>query len=241
MGFFERLKGVLRSNLNDMIHKAEDPEKMLGQLITDMNHQLVENKKNVAAAIADEKKLERQMNNAYSQAKEWEEKAKTAVKAGKDDLAKEALMRKKEHESTAEQYREQWQAQHESVEKLKQSLRQLQQKLEEAQRKKNLLIARSKRADAQRKIQQTMGSLEDNSAFAAFDRLSEEIEEKETRNEAYEELEQSSTEDDDLERKFAELEGSSSGSADDMLEDLKRQMLEEDSGKDKSSSEKSDS
>jgi phage shock protein A len=214
---------------------------MLGQLITDMNHQLVENKKNVAAAIADEKKLERQMNNAYSQAKEWEEKAKTAVKAGKDDLAKEALMRKKEHESTAEQYREQWQAQHESVEKLKQSLRQLQQKLEEAQRKKNLLIARSKRADAQRKIQQTIGSLEDNSAFAAFDRLSEEIEEKETRNEAYEELEQSGTEDDDLERKFAELEGSSSGSADDMLEDLKRQMLEEDSGKDKSSSEKSDS
>jgi phage shock protein A len=232
MGFFERLKRVLRSNLNDMIHKAEDPEKMLGQLITDMNHQLVENKKNVATAIADEKKLERQMNNAYAQAKEWEEKAKTAVKAGKDDLAKEALTRKKEHENTAEQYREQWQAQHESVEKLKQSLRQLQQKMEEAQRKKNLLLARSKRADAQRKIQQTIGSLEDNSAFAAFDRLSQEIEEKEARNEAYEELESSSTEDDDLERKFAELEGSSSGSADDMLEDLKRQMLEEDSGKD---------
>lgn len=229
MGFFERFKRMIKSNLNQMISRAENPEKMLNQLITDMNQQLVESKKSVASAIADEKKLERLMNNALAQSREWEEKARTAVSAGKDDLAKQALVRKQEFDGQAQQYREQWEAQHESVEKLKQALRQLQQKIEEAQRKKNLLIARSKRADAQRQIQETIGNLDNNSAFEAFDRMTREIEDKEARNAAIEEMEATGP-DDDLEAEFAKLEKSDS-SADLMLEDLKQRMKNEEGSK----------
>ena len=141
MGIFDRFKRVVKSNLNDMISKAENPEKMLSQLVVDMNEQLIESKKSVASAIADEKKLERLMNQQVSQGEEWDRKARLALKAGKEDLAKEALLRKQEFASLATQYQEQYQAQHAAVEKLKQSLRGLQQKIEEAQRKKNLLIA----------------------------------------------------------------------------------------------------
>src|SRR6056297_1087350 len=119
MGFFERFRRMIKSNLNQMISRAEDPEKMLNQLIIDMNEQLIESKKSVAAAIADEKKLERQMNEQLEQSSDWERKAMLAVRSGKDDLAKEALVRKREYDGYAVQYRTQYQAQHESVEKLK--------------------------------------------------------------------------------------------------------------------------
>ena len=229
MGFFERFRRMIKSNLNQMISRAEDPEKMLNQLIIDMNQQLIESKKSVASAIADEKKLERLMNNALAQSREWEEKARTAVKAGKDDLAKQALVRKQEFDSQAQQYREQYDSQHESVEKLKQALRQLQQKIEEAQRKKNLLIARSKRADTQRQIQDTIGNLGNNSAFEAFDRLTQDIEDKEAHNAAVEEMESTSSTD-ELEEEFAKLENSDS-SADLMLEDLKQRIQDEEGKK----------
>ena len=134
MGIFDRFRRVVKSNLNDMISKAENPEKMLNQLIIDMNEQLIESKKSVASAIADEKKLERLMTQQVNQGEEWDRKARLALKAGKEDLAKEALLRKQEYTGLATQYKEQWDAQHASVEKLKQSLRGLQQKIEEAQR-----------------------------------------------------------------------------------------------------------
>jgi phage shock protein A len=220
---------MLKSNLNDMIGRAEDPEKMLNQLITDMNRELVDTKKNVAAAIADEKKLERQTNAAYAQAQQWEEKARTALRAGKEDLAKEALVRKQEQEKVAEEYREQWEAQHQSVEKLKQSLRKFQQKTEEAQRKKNLLIARSKRVETQRRLQATVNKYEDSSAFATFDRISSEIEEKESENEAMEEIEEWSANEDNLEKQFAALE-QDTRTPELLLEDLKSRMNKEENG-----------
>ncbi len=222
MGIFDRFKRVVKSNLNDLISKAENPEKMLNQLITDMNEQLIESKKSVASAIADEKKLERAMNQQASQREEWERKARLAVKAGKEDLAKEALVRKQEYDSLAQQYNEQWQAQHESVEKLKQSLRGLQQKIEEAQRKKNLLIARAKRAEAQKRIQSTVGNMADNSAFAAFDKMSAKVDQIEAEADAMDEMEDMSGKD-DIESQFAQLESSNAGS-DAMLEDLRKRM-----------------
>lgn len=220
MGIFDRFKRVVKSNLNDMISKAENPEKMLNQLIVDMNEQLFESKKNVAAAIADEKKLERQVNQQYAQAQDWENKARLALKSGKDDLAKQALLRKQEYDKLGGQYREQWQAQHESVEKLKESLRQLQQKIEEAQRKKNLLVARAKRAEAQKKIQQTIGGMSDSSAFEAFDRMAAKVDQIEAEVDATQELEDMSSSG-DLEKQFAALEGSDS-SADLLLEEFKK-------------------
>jgi len=224
MGLFSRFKRAVKSNINDMISKAENPEKMLNQLILEMNEQLIESKKTVAAAIADEKKMERQMAMNREQDAEWERKAMLAVKAGHDDMAKEALLRKQEYDNTARQYQTQWQAQHESVEQLKSALRQLQQKIEEAQRKKNLLVARAKRAEAQKRMQQTMSSMADTSAFEVFDRMSEKVEQIEAEVDAMREIEASSG-GDSLERQFQALEASDS-SADKLLEDLKAKMAQ---------------
>lgn len=224
MGIFDRLKTVISSNINDMINKAENPEKMLNQLIIDMNQQMIESKKSVAMAIADEKKLERELITQKQQAEEWERKAVIAVKAGRDDLAKEALMRKQEAENYYLQLKPQWEAQKASVEKLKETLRQLQNKIDEASRKKNILIARAKRAEAQEKIQKTLASVSGStSAFETFDRMAKKVDELEARADAQAELadlSQSAS----LEKEFAQLESSGAG-ADLLLEELKRKMI----------------
>lgn len=223
MGIFQRLKTLISSNVNDAIAKAENPEKMLNQIIIDMNEQLIESKKAVAMAIADEKKLEREMLAQEAQAKDWENKAMLAVRAGKDDLAKEALLRKQEYENNVVQYRQQWEAQKQSVEKLKLSLRELQNKIDEAQRKKNLLVARAKRAEAQSKIQKTISSVAGNkSSFEAFDRMAKKVDQLEAEADAAQELEDF-TAGNDLEKRFAQLE-KSDASADMLLLDLKEKM-----------------
>ena len=142
MGMFSRIGTLLKANINDLISKAEDPEKILNQLIVDMREQLIDAKKQVAVAIADEKKLKKQYEKENKQAQEWEKKAMMAVRAGRDDLAKEALQRKKEHSELSSEYKKQWEAQKNAAEKLRSSLRQLNDKIEEAKRKKGLLIAR---------------------------------------------------------------------------------------------------
>jgi phage shock protein A len=221
MGIFSRLKTLISSNVNDMISKAENPEKMLNQLLIDMNEQLIESKRAVALAIADEKKLERETLNQESQAREWEQKAMTAVRAGKDDLAKEALIRKQEHEGQCTEYKKQWDAQKAAVGQLKESLKQLQDKIEEAQRKKNLLIARAKRAEAQQKIQDTISNVSGKrSAFDAFDRMTAKVDQLEAQADAAKELEDFSS-GNSLEKRFEELEKSG---ADVMLEELKEKM-----------------
>lgn len=223
MGIFSRLKSLIFSNVNHAIDKAEDPEKMLNQLIIEMNQQLIESKKAVALAIADEKKLERETQNQLAQSQEWERKAILAVQAGKDDLAKEALLRKQEHDNHYREYQKQWLGQKESVEHLKEALRELQNKIEEAQRKKNLLIARAKRAEAQQKIQSTITNMSGNrTAFEAFDRMAEKVDQMEAHNEAVKELDGISS-NGNLEKRFAELERSDS-SADRMLLELKEKM-----------------
>lgn len=229
MGIFERIKTVVSANINSLISKAENPEKMLDQLVVDMNSQLIESKKAVAGAIADEKRLERQVGENLTTAQEWERKAMLAVRAGRDDLAKEALLRKQEYEGYATQLKTQWEAQKASVDKLKESLRALQSKIDEAGRKKNILVARAKRAEAQDRINQTMSSLNGNkSAFDTFDRMAKKVDELEARTEAHKELEDMST-GASLEKQFAALESSDS-SADLLLEDLKRKMLTSDAG-----------
>ncbi|MDR2553613.1 MAG: PspA/IM30 family protein [Treponema sp.] len=223
MGIFSRLKTLISSNVNDLINRAENPEKMLNQLIIDMNEQLIESKKAVALAIADEKKLEREVLNHEAQSVEWERKAIMAVKAEKDDLAKEALLRKQEYDNNLAEYKKQWEAQKSSVGQLKEALRDLQNRIEEAQRKKNLLIARAKRAEAQRKIQDTISTVSGNkSAFEAFDRMAQKVDQIEAQAEAARELEDFSSHS-SLEKSFAELE-KSDVSADMLLMDLKEKI-----------------
>ena len=224
MGMFERLRRLIRSNVNDMVRKAEDPEKMLNQLILDMNKQLTEAKRNVATAISEEKRLHRQVEEQRSKGAEWERRAMTALRAGKEDLAREALTRKRREDDYAEQLSAQYEKQHEAVERLKSSLRELQDRIEEAQRKKNLLVARAKRAEAQKKIQEIINGLGDTSAFDAFDEMSRRVEELETETDALEEV-GSATADRSLEERIDALEKPDD---DEMLDDLRNKIALED-------------
>jgi phage shock protein A len=176
MGIIDRLSRLIRSNINDLIARAENPEKMLGQIIEDMRRQLAQAKQEVAVAIADERKLRAQYEEERSGAEEWERRARLAIREGRDDLAKQALVRGQEHAANAAELESQWQKHRSETEKLKDSLRQLNAKIEEAKRKKNLLIAKQKRAEAQKRIHDTMAGLQDKSAFRAFDQMAEKIE-----------------------------------------------------------------
>jgi phage shock protein A len=176
MGIFDRFSRLVRSNINDLISSAEDPEKMLNTLITDMNDQLIKAKQQVAVAIADERKLRDQFEKERQQSAEWEAKAELAVRSDRDDLARQALLRQQEYAERTEAYFTEWQAQLAQTEQLKVQLRDLADKIEEAKRKRNLLLAKQRRAEAQRRIQQTMSSLSEKSAFEAFARMEEKIE-----------------------------------------------------------------
>jgi phage shock protein A len=221
MGIFARIAQLIKSNLNDLISRSEDPEKMLNQVVLDMNNQLVEAKKQVASSIADEKRLAKQVEQEAANAAEWERRAMMALRAGNEELAKEALNRKREHDELAKTFRDQWQKQKNAVEQLKRALRALNDKIEEAKRKKNVLIARKKRAEAQKAIQETMHGLKDQSAFETFERMSNKIDQIEAEAEAQEELSEEYT-GDVLASQFAQLDRKHS--ADEDLMALKRKM-----------------
>jgi phage shock protein A len=179
MSIFDRIGLLLRSNINSMVSSAEDPEKILNQLLIDMRDQFIQAKQMVAVAIADEKRLYAKMTAAQQASAEWERKAMLAVQAGDDGLAQEALSRNQSESALAEQWKTQWQQQKAAAEQLRSSLVQLNEKIDEAKRKKDLMIARAKRAEAQKTIQNTMAGLNDNSAFDAFGRMSEKVDQME--------------------------------------------------------------
>ena len=221
MGLFDRLSAMLRSNINDLISRAENPEKMLNQLILDMKTQLAKAKQQVASAIADEKKLQGDAEALRKQAEDWERRAMMAVQEGRDDLAKQALGRYNEHLQSAQQLQETWLRHKVETDQLKLSLRQLNDKIEEAKRKKNILVARSKRAEAQQRIQETMSGLSDKSAFESFERMAEKIEATERKALAAAELNEEIS-GDLLARQFESLEYK--GSSEQQLIELKTKM-----------------
>lgn len=205
MGIFTRLSQMIRSNINDAIARAENPEKMLNQVLLDMREQLAKAKQEVAIAIADERKLRAQLEEEQKLAGDWEHRAVLAVREGRDDLAKQALLRQQEHAERAVAMEETWHKQHEETTRLKDALRQLNDKIEEAKRKKNLLVAKQRRAQAQKRIHETMAGLNDKSAFETFERMAEKIEDSERRTLASAEVTQALTAGDQLEQEFAKL------------------------------------
>src|SRR5689334_10667409 len=224
MGIFDRFSSLLRSNINDLISRAEDPEKMLNQILIDMRGQLAKAKQQVATAIADEKRLRDQADAEFRQVHDWEQKAMLAVKENRDDLAKQALMRQGEHLSAGQQLEQTWEQHRAETEKLKNALRDLNDKIEEAKRKKNLLLARQRRAEAQKRIAQTMSSLDEKSAFEAFARMEEKIEQNERQLQAAQQIEEEFT-GDRLSQDFKQLERATVGlNADDKLLALKQKM-----------------
>jgi len=221
MGIFDRLSTMLRSNINDLISRAENPEKMLNQLVLDMRSQLAKAKQQVAGAIADEKRLQAQVEQEKKLSEDWEKRAMLAVQEGRDDLAKQALVRHGEHLQNAVQLEDTWRKHAAETEALKASLRTLNDKIEEAKRKKNILIARQRRAEAQRQIHETMSSISEKSAFETFERMSERIEQNERKALAAAELTEE-LEGDSLQKQFAQLEYRSD--ADSQLLALKQKM-----------------
>ncbi len=224
MGLFDRFSALLKSNINDLISRAEDPEKMLTQILVDMRGQLVQAKQQVASAIADEKRLRDQTDAEFKQAQDWERRAMLAIQEGRDDLAKQALVRQSEHGSHGQQLEQTWESHKMETDKLKNQLRDLNDKIEEAKRKKNLLVARQRRAQAQQRIAETMSSLSEKSAFEAFARMEERIETNERQIKAHAEIEDEFT-GDTLQRDFKALEkGSVSVSVDAQLLAMKQKM-----------------
>lgn len=219
MGIFSKLSLLIRSNLNDLIARAENPEKMLEQVIIDMREQQTKAKQEVALAIAEERKLKAQVESEAKQAQEWERRAVLALQQGREDLARQALLRQQEYAQRAQSLHETWQRQAADTEKVKDALRQLQVKIEEAQRKKNLLIAKQKRAQAQRRIHETMAGLSDTSAFETFERMAQKIEHTERLALAAAEVSEELS-GDPLEKQFKALEASSGS------EDIEYRLLE---------------
>ena len=224
MGIFDRLATLLKSNINDLISRAEDPEKMLDQIVVDMRNQLARAKQQVAQAIADEKRLKDQAEAELKAAQDWEHKAMLAIKEGRDDLAKQALVRQQEHLAHGEQLHATWMQHQAETEKLKNSLRDLNDKIEEAKRKKNLLLARQRRAQAQARISETMSSMSEKSAFEAFARMEEKIGNNERMLAASTEIDEEFS-GDRLAHDFKRLEKTAgSASADQQLLALKQKM-----------------
>jgi phage shock protein A len=221
MGIFDRLSTMLRSNINDLISRAENPEKMLNQLILDMKGQLAKAKQQVAISIADEKKLQADAEQMKKGAEDWERRAMLAVQENRDDMAKQALVRYNEALQGAQQLHETWVKSKAETESLKNSLRMLNDKIEEAKRKKNILIARARRAEAQQRIQETMSGLSDKSAFESFERMAEKIEQNERRAIAAAEIQEEFS-GDALAKQFEVLEYH--GTSDQQLIELKMKM-----------------
>ena len=224
MSIFTKLSTVIKSNINDLISRAENPEKMLNQIILDMRDQLAKAKREVAAAIADERKLRASLDAEVKEVRQWEHRAVLAVKEGRDDMAKQALVRQQEHKERASTLDETWRTQAAEMEKLKGSLRQLNDKIEEAKRKRNLLVAKQRRAQAQRRIHETMSGLSNTSAFDAFERMADKIDEQERESLAHQEVNEAlgpGTLEDD----FKALEsGGDGGDVEDRLLSLKQEM-----------------
>ena len=215
---------VIKSNINDLISRSENPEKMLNQIILDMRDQLAKAKREVAVAIADERKLRASLDAEVKEVRQWEHRAVLAVKEGRDDMAKQALVRQQEHKERASTLDETWRTQAAEMEKLKGSLRQLNDKIEEAKRKRNLLVAKQRRAQAQRRIHETMSGLSNTSAFDAFERMADKVDEQERESLAHQEVNEAlgpGTLEDD----FKALEsGGDGGDVEDRLLSLKQEM-----------------
>jgi phage shock protein A len=219
MGILDRISTILRSNINAALDKAENPEKMLDQIIRDMASAIEEAKGQVAGVIAQEKQLEAEKAQAEKQAKEWGQRAEKAIRAGRDDLAREALRRKKDFESNAEQYQQQWDVQHQMVTKLRSQLDLLIRKYDEAVRNRDVLIARHRTAQAQMQMNKTMKGLQGKDLTSDFSRMDRRIKEMEARASAEAELNSASS---TIEDQFAQLDAGDD--MDDELAALKSKM-----------------
>jgi len=201
MALLERVSTLVRANLNDLIDKAEEPEKMLKQLILDMENQLLQVKTQVAVAMADQHLLEKKRQENETKGADWMRKAELAVDKKQDDLARAALERHQSYKQMAVSFNEQVANQRVEVENLKSALGKLEQKLAEARSKCDLLIAQHRRSRAVSKASDAQLAAGDRSKIAAFDRMEHKVMLGEAVSQAKSEMVK-----DDLDERLAKLE-----------------------------------
>lgn len=203
MGLLERIWRVIRANVNSLVSSTEDPEKVLEQAVGEMQQNLMSMRQAVAQAIATQKRTERQVAQNNTQAESWYRRAQLALDKGDETLAKEALVKRKSYQDAAEGLQSQLGQQNTLIGKLKKDLRALESKISEAKMKKDMYIARARSAESSMKMQEIIGNNNPSSSLSSFERMEEKVMELEASSEA---IAISGT--DDLEKKFATLEGS---------------------------------
>ena len=201
MALLERVSTLIRANLNDLIDKAEDPEKMIKQVILDMQNQLMQVKTQVAITIADQHVLEKKQRENTDKETEWMRKAELAVDKKQDDLARAALERSMSYKQMAGNFDAQVADQKTEVENLNAALHKLESKLAEAESKSEMLIAQHRRSRARTKASDAQMAIGDTSKVAAFDRMKNKVRHAEAVSQA-----KASMVSDNLEDKFAALE-----------------------------------
>ncbi|MCI1965185.1 MAG: PspA/IM30 family protein [Oscillospiraceae bacterium] len=185
MAIFERIGDLVKANINDLIDRAENPEKMVKQIIIDMEEQLRKATQGLGSAMASQNQVNKQLNNAKSQSAKWQEKAKMCLKAGNEELAKQALANKVQQDNQVEQYGAMAASMNAQVSELRSQVSMLKGKLDEARSKQAMLIARSKMADARSDMSKTLGSMDSGSAFAKLDKMEQKISNKEAKADAF--------------------------------------------------------
>jgi len=201
MSLLSRVRDLVSANLNSMLDKAEDPEKMVNEYMRQLQEQLYEAKTAVASAMADETKLHNKMVTFQAESDQWQSKAEAAVRANDDELAKAALGRKANAQKMADTYKQQYEMQDEQVEQLQDALVRLEARISEAKAKKELIIAKKNRAETQEAIQRTVRGLGNVNAMDKLGQMEERVDDRLAQADAMAKLEG-----DSLDSRFADLE-----------------------------------
>jgi phage shock protein A len=215
MGIMDRFSTLIRANVNDALDRAEDPEKMINQILREMQENIAEGRRQIAAMIAQEKELEADLGTTRKLAGEWQSKAQRAVEAGKDDLAREALRRKRDNEENAAVYEQQLTTQQQAIAKLKTQLQQLEAKYQSTLSQRDAFLARHRRAAAQQQVSTSLSSFSPMDPSDDLDRMERKIRGLEARASATAEISDTSVDaqfreldyDLDIERELAALKG----------------------------------
>lgn len=225
MGWLKQFSLVMRSNVTVLREKFEDPERMLHQLLIDMEEELEKVRNSVAGAIADEIQLGKKVKQARSEEKHWTDRAEGAVKRDDESSAKAALEQKGLAQKRVESLEKEYAKQKEQTEKLRLAVHDLEDKIRQARQKQTLLLARLASADSSKKINRALNRAQSRSAFSQFSRLEERVDRTEALDEAYDRLEGRDPDAEELDRQFAETERKEKLEAE--YEELKRRVQEE--------------
>ncbi|HPD33616.1 MAG TPA: PspA/IM30 family protein [Bacteroidota bacterium] len=218
MGIFSRISDIFKANINDMLDKAEDPEKMINQMVLEMEESVNKTTLAVANAIANEVSIQKKLDQARKEQDDWEKKAMQALQANREDLARQALERKNIAAKNIADLQPIYEQARATTTNLRQQLDQLKAKLDEARMRQTTLIARSQAAKAQKQIAQSMSGV-GSDAFSKFDKFEGKVEKLEAQATAYQQLANEQT---SLEEEFKKL--SSSSDVDSELLALKEKM-----------------